>query len=185
MSLLYTFANLFKIWRHKGHPGSLHRGATETNSTRNHEVLGSILGLTQWVTGLAFLWLWHRPAAVSPIRPLAWEPPYATYLALKRKKKKKRKKSKHPDPPGCFCRQPAMISHGIQLLENPTGHSWENEVKKAENVSEMVSGISARVTPWELLAELNAQQWCYKVGTKMKLSSFYKGENWGPERWSY
>ena len=24
----------------------------------------------------AMLWLWHRPAAVASIRPLAWEPPY-------------------------------------------------------------------------------------------------------------
>ena len=27
---------------------------------------------------LALLWLWCRPAATAPIRPLAWEPPYAT-----------------------------------------------------------------------------------------------------------
>ena len=29
------------------------------------------------------LWLWCRPAAVAPIRPLAWELPYATGAALK------------------------------------------------------------------------------------------------------
>ena len=23
------------------------------------------------------LWLWHRSAAVAPVQPLAWEPPYA------------------------------------------------------------------------------------------------------------
>ena len=34
------------------------------------------------------LWLWQRPAATAPIRPLAWEPPYAVGAALKRKKKK-------------------------------------------------------------------------------------------------
>ena len=41
------------------------------------------------------LWLWRRPAATAPIRPLAWEPPFATGVALKRpppKKKKERKK---------------------------------------------------------------------------------------------
>ena len=32
------------------------------------------------------LWLWL--AVVAPIRPLAWEPPYAASVALKRKKKK-------------------------------------------------------------------------------------------------
>ena len=36
------------------------------------------------------LWLWGRPAAVAPIRPLAWGLPYATpSVALKRKRKKK------------------------------------------------------------------------------------------------
>ena len=32
------------------------------------------------------LWLWYRPAAVAPIGPLAWEPPYASGGALKKKK---------------------------------------------------------------------------------------------------
>ena len=41
---------------------------------------------------LALLWLWHRPAAVALIGPLAWEPPYATGEALKEKKKRKKKK---------------------------------------------------------------------------------------------
>ena len=41
---------------------------------------------------LALLWLWHRLAAVALIQLLAWEPPYATNVALKSKKKKKKKK---------------------------------------------------------------------------------------------
>ena len=40
----------------------------------------------------ALLWLLNRPAATAPIRPLAWKPPYAVSMALKKKKKKKRKK---------------------------------------------------------------------------------------------
>ena len=36
---------------------------------------------------LVLLWLWCRLAAVAPIRPLAWEPPYAMSLALKKHKK--------------------------------------------------------------------------------------------------
>ena len=43
---------------------------------------------------LALLWLWCRPAAVAPIRPLAWEPPYAAGVALKRQKTKKKKQNK-------------------------------------------------------------------------------------------
>ena len=43
---------------------------------------------------LALLWLWYKPAATAPIRPLAWEPPYATGAALKSKKAKTKKKQK-------------------------------------------------------------------------------------------
>ena len=42
---------------------------------------------------LVLLWLWHRPAATALIRPLAWEPPYATGVALKSQKQKQKKKS--------------------------------------------------------------------------------------------
>ena len=43
---------------------------------------------------LALLWLWCRPAATTPIQSLAWEPPYALGVALKRPKTKKKKKKK-------------------------------------------------------------------------------------------
>ena len=39
----------------------------------------------------ALLWLWHRLAGVAPIRPLAWEPPYAVGVALKGKNKQTNK----------------------------------------------------------------------------------------------
>ena len=71
-----------------------------TNPTRNHEVAGSIPAPAQWVndpirSGVAvscgvgcrrgsdpaLLWLRRRPAATAPIRPLAWEPPYAAAAA--------------------------------------------------------------------------------------------------------
>ena len=37
---------------------------------------------------LVLLWLWHRLAAVVPIRPPAWEPAYAMGADLKDKRKK-------------------------------------------------------------------------------------------------
>ena len=55
---------------------------------------------------LALRWLWCQPTAAAPIQPLAWELPYATNVALKRKKKNfktnKQKASRGPDfPVGC------------------------------------------------------------------------------------
>ena len=47
--------------------------------------------------------IWHcccsgcRPAATAPIRPLAWELPYAVCAALKRPKKKKKEEEKFGD----------------------------------------------------------------------------------------
>ena len=58
------------------------------NPTKNHKVVGSIPGPAQWVKDLALLWLWCRLAAVSPIQPLAWEPPWAMCAAVAQEKKK-------------------------------------------------------------------------------------------------
>ena len=67
-----------------------------------------ILGLAPWIKDpsiavscgvgctrsldLALLWLWCTLAAVALIRPLAWEPSYATGAALKRQNKNKQTK---------------------------------------------------------------------------------------------
>ena len=42
----------------------------------------------------ALLWLWRRLAATAPIRPLAWEPPYAEGVAQEMAKRPKKKKKK-------------------------------------------------------------------------------------------
>ena len=78
------------------------------NLTRNHEVAGSIPALAQWVKGSGIavscgvgcrlgsdpmlLWLWCRPVTIAPIRPLAWEPPYAMGASLEMAKRKKQTK---------------------------------------------------------------------------------------------
>ena len=38
----------------------------------------------------ALLWFWCGPAETAPIRPLAWEPPYAVGLALEKAKRQKK-----------------------------------------------------------------------------------------------
>ena len=73
-------------------------GTAETIPTRNHEVAHPWPSHPWPVKDLALLWLWHRPAAAAPIRPLAWEPPSAPVAALKRQKTKKKKKKKRRVP---------------------------------------------------------------------------------------
>ena len=53
----------------------------------------------------ALLWLWCRLAATAPIRPLAWEPPYAAGVAqemAKRQKDQKKKRHLYVSPEHYF-----------------------------------------------------------------------------------
>ena len=59
-----------------------------TKPSSLHEDEAMIPDLTQWIKDPALLWisvallqLWHRPAAASPIQPLAKELPYAAGVA--------------------------------------------------------------------------------------------------------
>ena len=85
---------------------SSHRGLAVMNLTSIHEDIGLIPGLAQWIKDLVLpralsfgvgrrhssdpelLWLWCRPAASDLVQPLAWELPYATSVALKKKRGK-------------------------------------------------------------------------------------------------
>ena len=60
---------------------------------------------------LAWLWLWRRPVAVALTQPLAWEPPYATGEALKKKKKRKKELGQ------------ALVRSFRGLLSAPQGYS--------------------------------------------------------------
>ena len=83
---------------------SSHHGTGETNPTNICEDAGLIPGLSQWagessIADMAWighrhdldpglLWLWYRPAAVAPIRSLAWELPYAKGVILLKRQTK-------------------------------------------------------------------------------------------------
>ena len=69
-------------------------GSAETNLTSIREDTGSSPGLAQCVNDSALLWLWCRPVATAPIWPLAWEPPYATGVALEKAKRQKTNKQR-------------------------------------------------------------------------------------------
>ena len=64
------------------------------NKPITDEDVGSIPSLTQWLKDPALTWMWFRPAATAPIKPLAWEPSFTTGAFLKRQKKKKKNEGK-------------------------------------------------------------------------------------------
>ena len=76
--------------RKKKELGSSHCGSAERNLTSIHDDVGPIPGPAQWVKDPVLLWLWDRPGAAAPIRPLAWEPPSAAGLVPLPLQKKKR-----------------------------------------------------------------------------------------------
>ena len=66
-------------------------------------------------SSLAWLWLCCRPAATAPIDPLAWEPPCAAGVALRKKAKKKKKERNILA--SCFGR--IYLSVAENLIEKP------------------------------------------------------------------
>ena len=78
----------------------------------------------------ALLWLWHRLAAVAPIRPLARETPYAGGVALKSKKINKNKQTTHFNVPRI--RPFFLTSRAFTLIQSPSSgyHLDERELLK-------------------------------------------------------
>ena len=55
MGLIWKVVKIYYSGKKKYKVRSSHRGAAEMNLTGNHEVVGSITGLAQWVKDLALL----------------------------------------------------------------------------------------------------------------------------------
>ena len=103
------------------------------------------------------LWLWCRPAATAPIRPLAWEPPYATGVAIEKAKRQKKRKftrvihhTKYWTPKGKLqCNRNCVKNYNPQNLENNSvaetaeimaaeGDKWHSEMQKSQVLSTLV-----------------------------------------------
>ena len=117
---------------------------------------------------LALLWLWHRPAASAPIGPLAWEPPYASGSALKRKGKKKKKiktvaswvpffsfffSSLTPHPISSFFSSPffslTKVSYHVisTPLEQPHGEKFKLDKNPLSELGSRFSNLSQNLWP--------------------------------------
>ena len=104
----------------------------------------------RWGSDLAFLWLWHRPAATAPIRPLAWVPPYAVGAALQRKKKFFKFDERHK------CIQPRSLTNPKEdkfkvKIHSKTHYNQTGKTKSilkaaTERLFIMYTGLSVRIT---------------------------------------
>ena len=79
---------------------------------------------------LALLWLWCRPATVALIQPIAWEPPGAVGVALKKQNKQTNKKSQadlasYPVPAS---KLKSPVSAGGMLCEPQSPDLYNGEV---------------------------------------------------------
>ena len=134
-----------------------------TNPTRNHEVAGSIPGLTQWVKDPEFLWLWHRPAATAPIRPLAWEPPCAVSAALEKaeRQKKKKEKIKSDDASNGSCDQVQDLSSHSQILyrrvEMCKEQAWRRKILRPFNAVQCRWGQASEMSSKNRPSSNNSQ----------------------------
>ena len=77
---------------------------------------------------LALLWLWCRPAATAQIGPLAWEPPYATGVALEKAKRHTQKKFNSKGIKGPYIRtktiKPSEEKIGVKIHDLGLGNSF-------------------------------------------------------------
>ena len=84
----------------------------------------------------ALLCLWRRTVATALIRPLAWEPPYAVGVALKRLKTKQNK-TKHPTKTGVHP-WTSLNFLGSQIPYLPSGNCCEDQMTHWEGKNSMM-----------------------------------------------
>ena len=95
----------------------------------------------------ALLWLWCRLAAVAPIRPLAWELPYATGETLKRKEKEERKVDWIPSLGDYFLFQ----AHFLSSLPDSQATSPSSSFCLCQTFQKMFCVYNLPFVKWHLL----------------------------------
>ena len=76
--------------------------------------------------------LWPRPAAVAPIGPWAWEPPYAMGAALRKKIKRQKKKKKVSN---------VFETNCLSLLKSLTVTIWFRKTNEREKINQNYFGL--------------------------------------------
>ena len=87
---------------------------------------------------LVLLWLWFRSAAIAPVRPITWEPPYALGAALEKTKKKKKE-------PNCII---SGCCGGVGSI--PSLVQWVKGSCIATAKAELVFVVQIQSLAWEL-----------------------------------
>jgi len=115
----------------------------------------------------ALLWLWHRPGATAPIRPLAWKVPYAVGVALEKAKKQKKKKEKeaHSFVAGtdfvCVCLfRTASKPYGSSQARGWTGAAANNLYHSHSNTESLTHWARPGIEPassWMLVGFITAE----------------------------
>ena len=110
----------------------------------------------------ALLWLWHRPSAAAPIRPLAWEPPYAVGMALKRtsppQKKREKKTQKH-----LYCYLCLKTKELIQ--DSPKGRKLKQFGQNQDSNSSYFESTYCALIKHKLPPHLAKELWNEKTNT--------------------
>ena len=102
----------------------------------------------------ALLWLWCRPVATAPIRPLAWKPPYATGAALE-------------SGPCLF-----MMGGGAALWTGHAGLGLRGLLTSSENPCHLLGSESrpnAETSPLVWLASQEGGLWSVFAATRTSL----------------
>ena len=78
------------------------------------------------------LWLWHWPADAAPIRPLAWELPYAAGVALKRRQQQQQQQQQKTRPTIIYLSEWLIPVRTAIINKTTNNKSWQGCRKRED-----------------------------------------------------